>query len=80
MRDTNDSWLQSGGQQAWLSLKKNGGRSAKICSPRRSNRGPDWKARKHRHESKDRQRRKPAKKTFFQRKVDLSEVKIVSPA
>ena len=30
MTDTNDSWLQSGGQQAWLSLKKNGGRSAKI--------------------------------------------------
>ena len=22
MTDTNDSWLQSGGQQAWLSLKK----------------------------------------------------------
>ena len=22
MRDTNDSWLQSRGQQAWLSLKK----------------------------------------------------------
>ena len=66
MRDTNDSWLQSGRQQAWLSFTKLEEEVPRFALLEEAIEDLiEKQLRKHRHESKDQQSRKPAKKTFI---------------
>ena len=72
MRDTNDSWLQSGGQQAWLSFTKLEEEVPRFALLEEAIEDLiEKQLRKHRHESKDRQRRKPAKKRLFSKEGRL---------
>ena len=65
IRVTNYSTLQWKAISARLSVRQYSRRIAKIFFPWRNNRWRHRWARKQKHENKDRQRRKPAKKTFL---------------
>ena len=80
MRDTNDSWLQSGGQQAWLSLKKMEEEVPRFALLEEAIEDLIGKQENIGTRAKTDRDVSLLKKTSFQRKVDLSEVKIVSPA
>ena len=80
MRDTNDSWLQSRGQQAWLSLKKMEEEVPRFALLEEAIEDLIGKQENIGTRAKTDRDVSLLKKTFCQRKVDLSEVKIVSPA